>query len=308
MNIETNTLQEQSLPLITPRNDTTQATVVDRVAQFVERFVYLPDRNVYQLIATWIIGTYLIPSFEYFGYLFIHSPEPACGKSRLLEVLHELVNKSSGILISPTESALFRTASGMTQLLDEVDGWTNKENLRSVLNAGFHEGGSVPRSEQDAATGGYKVVGCPVYGPKALAGIGLRILDATTRDRTFIIPMVRQEKSERRERFTRTQRQEARAVKALIDQWVKDHRKEVAETYQRAEFPELDDFRDRTIDVSQALVSVLEVAFTGHPKLNDARLRLLDAITSTRKDQEFLAKDHRILEEIARNSVERQRL
>jgi hypothetical protein len=48
-----------------------------------------------------------------------------------------------GILVSPSEAVLFRTSEGQTQLLDEVDGWTNRDELRNILKAGYHVGGKV---------------------------------------------------------------------------------------------------------------------------------------------------------------------
>jgi len=94
-------------------------------------------------VALWVVSTYLHGEFEYTGYLFPYSAGPQSGKSRLLEVLDLLVLNSSGILISPTEAVLFHTASGGTQLLDEVDSWSDRDTLRSVLNAGFRRGNTV---------------------------------------------------------------------------------------------------------------------------------------------------------------------
>jgi hypothetical protein len=266
--------------------------IIDQVARFIERFVFIQDRNLYRLLAVWAIATHLYERFEYIGYVFAYSPEPQSGKSRLLEVLELLVSKPS-FFVRPTEAVLFRTA-GRTQLLDEVDGWTNRDELRAVLNAGFRNGGSVPRTEKGPA-GDYTVVEYPVYGPRALAGIGTTILDETTRDRTFTIRMVRQVRGERRERLTRTVKKDAVLLKAAIEQWVEAHADKVAEVYEAEEFPFLEDFRDRTIDVSQPLAAVLEVAFKDNDELEIARLSLIDAIASTRKDQETCSEDHRIL-------------
>jgi hypothetical protein len=111
--------------------------VVDRVADFIERFVFLKTKSLYNLLALWVVATHMHAEFEYTGYILACSPEPQCGKSRLLEVLELLAAFPSGILVSPTEAVVFRTAEGHTQLFDEVDAWTNKDFLRSVLNAGF---------------------------------------------------------------------------------------------------------------------------------------------------------------------------
>lgn len=231
------------------RND---GTIISRIAAFLERFVFLPQESIYRLLATWILATYLYKQFEYIGYIFAYSSEPQSGKSRLLEVLDLLVCNSSGILVSPTEPVLFRTADNATQLLDEVDAWTNRDMLRSVLNAGFRNGGTVPRMRELGTT--FEVEKFPVYGPRALAGIGLRVLDQTTLDRTFRIEMMRQRPEERREPFLRAVKPDAQALRVLIGKWAEQSAAPIAERYDAA-FPYLEHFRDRTIDVTQPLAA-----------------------------------------------------
>ena len=92
-------------------------TVVDQIARFIERFVFLTTKSLYRLLALWTISTHMQAEFEFTGYIFAYSPEPQSGKSRLLEILESLVAHPSGILISPSEAVLFRTAHGHTQLL-----------------------------------------------------------------------------------------------------------------------------------------------------------------------------------------------
>ena len=243
-------------------------------------------------------------SFEYVGYLFIHSPEPQSGKSRLLEILDLLVFNSSNILVSPTEAVLFRTADASTQLLDEVDGWTNKDDLRSVLNAGYRRGGVVARMDDER--GKYVVKKFPVFSPRALAGIGTGILNATTRDRSFMLEMVRQTKEERKEQFRiRKIQPEIEGLKQRIQEWVDRHREEVAECYDRSDFAYLENFRDRTIDISQPLVAVLEVVYRDDQQQNDARNDLIEAIEVTRQeDQDPYGRHHEIFEELLRLAQE----
>src|SRR5262249_23757987 len=156
--------------------------------------------------------TYCYKEFEYTGYIFAHSTDPGSGKSRLLEILDLVVANSSGLLHQPTDAVLFRTADGKTQLLDEVDSWVNGERLRGILNAGFRSGGIVERNEEN--NGKWTPIRFPVYAPRAMAGIGLTILHGTTRDRTFIIEMVKQTRAERRERLrSRSVRPEAEQLR-----------------------------------------------------------------------------------------------
>lgn len=279
-----------------------ETNLVDRIAQFMERFVFLKDRQLYRFLALWVIQTYLHKQFEYMGYVFAHSPEPGSGKSRLLEVLDSIAANSTGPVINPTESILFRTADGKTQLLDEVDSWTNREFLRGVLNAGFHRGGIVLRNER-GQNDKWDPVQFPVYGPRALAGIGLSILHGTTLDRTFVIQMVKQMPTERREKFRlRKVKPEADCLKLEVEAWVKQNGSRVIALYDSGEsaFPYLRHLRDRTIDIVEPLSAILEVAYGGTPELSGRRMELLEAVSLSRNDGEEFVGDHRILRELLR--------
>lgn len=276
-------------------------TIIERVETFLRRFVFFKDDRLYFLVATWIVATHLYELFDYTGYLFAYSAEPQSGKSRLLEVLDLLVFSSSGILLAPSSSVLFRTANGSTQLLDEVDGWTNKETLRNVLNGGFKKGNSVKRMKKDARES-YEVESFDVYGPRALAGIGLNILDNTTRDRTFTFEMVRQKRTERREKLGRKQKAEAKALQQDIQAWAEKNRASIAAAYEGDEFPYLEDFLDRTIDVSQPLAAIVEVSYKDSSQLLEARLRLADAIALMREEASPVTRRHKILLELQRVS------
>src|SRR5262249_27480147 len=152
-----------------------------------------------------------------------------------------------------------------------------------VLNAGFRKGGKVPRMEQTEE--GYVLKQFPVFGPRALAGIGTSILDATTRDRTFALQMRRQTKAERREPFRmRNVGPECRALHREITEWTKLNRARVAAFYDE-ESAYLEDFKDRTIDITQPLAAVLERVYEGRDDIGHERLMLVHAIAITRQEE-----------------------
>lgn len=168
-----------------------------------------------------------------------------------------------------------------------------------MLNAGFRRGATVKRIED--GNSGYEVGSFEVFAPRALAGIGSKILDGTTRDRTFQFEMVRQLRDERREKLrTRTAEPEAKQIISEVAKWVAENHRKVAKLYQCGDFPYLQDFRDRTIDVTEPLAAILEVVFAKCPGLEQARTDLLEAIALTRKDQASLPDDYRILETLAK--------
>jgi Protein of unknown function (DUF3631) len=275
--------------------------VVDQAAAFARRFIFLKRPSLYRFVGLWIIHTYLIEQFDYTGYLFAYSPEPESGKTRLLDVLNVLVHNSSGIIASPTEAVLFRTAKGRTQLLDEADTWMSMQLIKGVLNAGSKRGGMVARMDK-LANGRYKVADHEVFAPRAIAGIGAHILPPATRSRTFEIEMIRQRKEERRERFRSREVELAAAqLVATIKEWVGRNRAEVALRVSQP-FPYLDRFGDRTIDICEPLAAVLEVAYRDTAELDQARLDLIDAIATTRKEQAESILEHRILSALAREA------
>jgi hypothetical protein len=273
-------------------------TIINDVSEFIRRFVFLPEDSQYLLVAVWIIATHLQQAVEFFGYLFAYSPEPQSGKTTLLDVLDVLVCNSSGVQNSPTEAVMFRTAQGNTHLLDEVDSWKDKDDLKSVLNAGYKRGGFVTRCDK-GARGGFKPIRFAVFAPRALAGIGMSILPQSTLDRTFAISMVRQKKAEKRERFRlRVIRQEAAILKMKIEKWVKQHEDSFAELYGQGQFPDLDGFSDRTIDIAEPLAAIVELVYGRDPEVAKIRETLIRAIASTRKEQCAPLQEHRILKRL----------
>lgn len=273
--------------------------IVDSTIAFLRRFVFLKNDALYFLVALWIVATHLQDEFEYSGYLFVFSPEPQSGKTRFLDVLNLLVANSSGIQVSPTPATLYRTATGRTQLFDEIDTWVNHEALRSVLNAGFQKGAKVVRMDQDP-TSGLKAREFSVFGPKVLSGIGFNRLTRATRDRTFAIAMVRQREGEKRERFRLCSvRPYADILKQRIASWAAQHRPAVLRTYIEANFPHLEQFSDRTIDIAEPLAAIVEVAIEGHA-LSDAQATLVHAVRETRNEQHSQTPEHGILRHLLR--------
>jgi|GEM_PF-1263193 len=297
-----NEVEQHATTGTTPPVVAASPAILDRIIAFVKRFVFLRTQSMYLLVALWIIATYLHGEFQYMGYLFIHSPEKGSGKTRLLEVLDKLVYESAGIDCAPTAAVLFRTAKGHTQLLDECDGWVDIGVLKNILNAGFQKDGQTSRCEQERS-GAVTVRKWPVYAPRAIAGIGRDILSDTTQDRTFFVEMVRQTKEEQREKIRgRRFVSEAADLKKEIEQWVKTHRAAVAELYEsmnEAELPYLKDFRDRTIDVSEPLAVVLEIAYKDNPEMRErARLDFSEAIAAARQEKNNYAPHIKILKDL----------
>jgi len=289
------TVTARLVPAAANQQQNGMSSLVDRIASFVRRFVFLKEASLYHLIALWIIHTYLVECFDFTPYLCVHSPDRGCGKTCLLCTLDVLVFNSSGINASPTEAVLFRTAHGHTQILDEADTYLPRlESARGILNAGFSRQGKVQRMEKDS-NGKQKVEDFSVFAARVIAGIGSHILPPTTRDRALSIEMVRQMKAEKRERFReRVVRKEVASLVQEIKSWATVHRGAVESRYHQP-FPYLEQFGDRTIDISEPIAAILEVAYLGSPKLEEGRLNLIHSLSVVRSEQTEVSLDLRIL-------------
>ncbi len=176
------------------------ALVTDLV-KFIGRYVVMTDAQKL-VVAIYVMHTWIADACMQTPYLFIHSPEPECGKSRLMEVLELLVARP-WMIVNPSDAVLFRKvhAAMPTLLWDEIDAVFNPksaqyhEEQRGMLDQGHRRHGRVPRYI------GEKVVEFNVYCPKVFAGIGT--LPDTLSRRSIPISLKRRAPDEYVERFIR---------------------------------------------------------------------------------------------------------
>ena len=198
------------------------ADALTKVEQFLRGFVVLARPEAFVAVVLWVAHTHAIEHAEATPYLAISSPEKQSGKTRLLECLTLLAHDCDGIAITPTASTIFRTLEATpegTLLLDELDAvfrdHSDKyEEVRAVINAGHRRGATVRRSVPGPKNT-WIVKQFPVFGPKALAGIGK--LPDTVTDRSIPILMLKRKRTEPVERFRqRTVREEAVPIVAAL--------------------------------------------------------------------------------------------
>lgn len=176
------------------------------VEQFLRRYVLFARQEAVVAVVLWIAHTHAVDRADATPYLAVSSPEKQSGKTRLLECLALLAHGCAGILITPTASTIYRSleaSPGATLLLDELDAVLRDrsdkyEEVRAVINAGHRRGAAVPRSVPGPKNS-WNVKQFPVFGPKALAGIGK--LPDTVTDRAIPIRMVKRKPSEPIDKF-----------------------------------------------------------------------------------------------------------
>jgi putative DNA primase/helicase len=167
------------------------AQLLDELAATIRGHIVLAD-HARDVIALWVIHTYVFQHFLISVKLFFRAVVKGSGKTTSLDVLGRLVArpmKSANI----TSAALFRVIARYqpTLLVDEVDTFAaENEELRGVLDASSRYDGHVTRVVGD----NFEPHNFPVYTPIALAGLGQ--LHPTIMDRCIIVDLPKRLASE----------------------------------------------------------------------------------------------------------------
>ena len=244
------------------------AELLDTLAKELQRFVVL-SKWAAETFALWILHSYAYRLRDVTSYMGIESPERECGKSTLLTVLSQLVDRAA-ISSNISPSALFRSIEELepTLLIDEAD--TNlrgKDDLGGILNSGYTKStafvwrmcyDSAPGEETDSGTAGGRVARYSCWCPKAIAGIGR--LPATLASRCIVVQM--QRKTEREE-CERLKRLEAGELKRKCARFVADHAKEIAEAEPQIPVG----LANRAADIWEPLLVLAELAGGRWPEL-----------------------------------------
>ena len=116
--------------------------IYNNLIEILKRYCDIKE-EYYNIIALWIMGTYVHNEFETYPYLFINAMKGS-GKTRLLKLITHL-SKNGEMMLSIREAVLFRT-KGMLGI-DEFEGINRKGNeaLRELLNASYKKGMKVKR-------------------------------------------------------------------------------------------------------------------------------------------------------------------
>lgn len=142
-------------------------TILQEVKDILGQYIYIPNKEDYDVVACWILHTYLFNLQGSTVYLHI-TGIPDSGKSTLQKILTKLT--WNGVYVcSMSEAALFREVDVCqnTINIDEMDKW-GKESLltmQGILNNGYSKGGEVKRVNKETM----KVESFRVFCPKTIA-------------------------------------------------------------------------------------------------------------------------------------------
>jgi hypothetical protein len=236
------------------------AAVLAEVRAVLTRYVVFPSGEAADAATLYAAATHAVRHLEFASRLVVKSPVKRCGKTRLLDVLGQLVHAP---LISAdiSAAALVRSVGDNppTIILDEADATFGKglkgdekaEHLRGILNAGF--GRDRPYRRWDIMT--RSVESCPTFAMAVIAGIGS--LPDTIEDRAVIITLRRKARGERVEKYRiRRDKPRVTAVGDRLAMWVEP----VVEQVGSAEPGMPDGLNDRAEDVWEALLAVADLA------------------------------------------------
>lgn len=161
-----------------------EITRVDGLALFqdilgmLRRYIWLPNPVDLEVVAVWIMMTYVYRLFGALGYLHLHGVRES-GKSNLGSLIEELAHNAKQSA-AQSQSVLFRSveANCRTMVIDEAEKLmnpkpgTDEHQMMLIANSGYKAGIGVEISEPDPLNkGGWMPVSFDIYGPKVFASI-----------------------------------------------------------------------------------------------------------------------------------------
>jgi Protein of unknown function (DUF3631) len=262
------------------QNSRNRNTLVAELSGYLRKYVVMSSAQTL-LVALWVIHTHCMKAVEQTPYLTVTSPEPQCGKSRLIDATRLLCPRP-WVAITPSEAVVYRKidSDAPTLFLDEIDLIFNPrsadrhEHLRALLNAGHRRGSTVPRCIGSSN----KVVNFNTFCPKLLAGMGT--LPDTIADRSVPIRLQRRKDDEKVARFfEREANPVATTLREEIEAWATD--KTIARLRKaRPQMP--DELSDRMQEGCEILVATADELGCG----DDARAALVEVFGTERLDQQ----------------------
>jgi len=114
------------------------SALLNELSILLRRFVVLPNWAA-ETLSLWVLHTYAFDLRDVSTYIGLESPEKRCGKTTLLAVLSELVNRPV-VAANISPPAIFRVIeeTNPTLLIDEADTLLHgNDELRGILNSGY---------------------------------------------------------------------------------------------------------------------------------------------------------------------------
>ncbi len=173
------------------------AALLDELRAAIGRYVVLPSDEALTAVTLWVAASHIQPALQHAPRLAVVGPTKGCGKSRVLDVLHETVHQPM-MTVNTSPAVVFRIIGEdpPTLLVDEADTIVgpkagDKEDLRGLLNAGHQRNRPAWRISGPE----HKPTAFPTFAMAALAGIG--DLPDTIMDRAVVLRMQKRKPGEK---------------------------------------------------------------------------------------------------------------
>lgn len=269
-----NQVETQMLPDVTPWPEPVNGSALaNELVSTIKKHVYLPD-GAAEVTAIWVLHTYISDGYVFTPRLFIHSPEPQCGKTTFLDILEYLSYKPLQVssITGPSMARMITLQNGqITLLADEADRYLNNDNdtLCKVLNSGYQRGKKIMCTETSGRNMKPHLFDC--FAPCAIAGIGN--IPATVQSRSITITMKRKTSNDHIEKLRYRQvHQYMEELRQKCKRFIQDHEEEIVNC-----IPDMpSSLNDRTADVSEILFAISDtISPDWHQKLETALLKLV---------------------------------
>ncbi|MGW0831738.1 DUF3631 domain-containing protein [Streptomyces prunicolor] len=236
------------------------AVLLDELRAVIGRYVVLPSEEALTAVTLWVAATHIQPALQHAPRLAVVGPTKGCGKSRVLDVLHETVHQPM-MTVNTSPAVVFRIIgkNPPTLLVDEADTIFgpkagDKEDLRGLLNAGHQRNRPAWRISGPE----HKPTAFPTFAMAALAGIG--DLPDTIMDRAVVLRMQKRKPGERITPFrSRYSVPELNALRDRLAAWLIPLRGTAAGLVPKMPV------EDRAADTWEPLVIVADLAGGGWP-------------------------------------------
>nr|WP_307179895.1 DUF3631 domain-containing protein [Streptomyces africanus] len=172
------------------------AVLLDELRAAIGKYVVLPSDEALTAVTLWVAATHIQSVLQHAPRLAVVGPTKGCGKSRVLDVLHETVHQPI-MTVNMSTAVLFRVIgkNPRTILVDEADTIFSKagenEELRGLLNAGHQRNRPAWRISGPE----HKPTPYPTFAMAALASIG--DLPDTITDRAVVLRMQKRKPGEK---------------------------------------------------------------------------------------------------------------
>nr|WP_229699779.1 DUF3631 domain-containing protein [Streptomyces kronopolitis] len=231
------------------------AALLDELRAAIGKYVVLPGEEALTAVTLWVAASHIQTALQHAPRLAVVSPTKGCGKSRVLDVLHETVHQSM-MTVNTSPAVIFRVIgkNPPTLLVDEADTIFgpkagDKEDLRGLLNAGHQRNRPAWRISGPE----HKPTPYPTFAMAAIAGIG--DLPDTIMDRAVVLRMQKRKPGEKVTPFrSRYSVPELNALRDRLAAWLGPLRSTAARMV-----PEMP-VEDRAADTWEPLVIIADLA------------------------------------------------